>query len=65
MKVSREMGALYMIWEEELEDAFAEGKAEGEVLAKRIFKLHLDGKGAKEIAEMCNVSIEKVKEILE
>ncbi len=61
VKVSREMGALYMIWEEELEDAYAEGAE----FTKRIFKLHIAGKTVEEIADICEVTIEKVQEILE
>ena len=53
----------------EREEAWEEGRREGEekalLLAKRIFKLAQTGKSSKEIAEICGISEEKVKQILE
>lgn len=37
----------------------------GEERTRQIFKLHLQGKSDDEIAELCNISVEKVHEILE
>ena len=41
------------------------GLREGEENTKRIFKLAQAGKTPKEIAEICEVSVEKVQHILE
>ena len=53
----------------EREEAWEEGRREGEekalLLAKRIFKLAQTGKSLEEIAEVCGISKEKVKQILE
>ena len=44
---------------------FSKKQAEGEENTKRIFKLAQAGKTPKEIAEICEVSVEKVQHILE
>ena len=49
----------------EREEAWEEGRREGEENTKRIFKLSLMGKTSKEIAEVCGIPEEKVKQILE
>ena len=41
------------------------GEEHGLQLAKRIFKLNTQGKSVEEIASLCDITIEKVKEILE
>lgn len=56
-------------WEEGRREGRESGLREGEekalLLAKRIFKLAQTGKSSKEIAEICGISEEKVKQILE
>ena len=56
-------------WEEGRREGRESGLREGEekalLLAKRIFKLAQAGKTPKEIAEICEVSVEKVQHILE
>jgi len=41
------------------------GEQIGEERTKKIFKLHLKGKAPEEIAEICNLPVERVKQILE
>ena len=41
------------------------GKAEGIELTKKVFKLNVAGYSLEKIAEECNISVSKVKEILE
>lgn len=41
------------------------GKQEGERRTRQIFKLFMQGKSPEEIAALCNISIDKVKHILE
>ena len=41
------------------------GEQEGERRTRQIFKLFMQGKSAEEIAALCNISIDKVKQILE
>ena len=48
-----------------VQEAWEEGRREGEENTKRIFKLSLMGKTSKEIAEVCGIPEEKVKQILE
>ncbi len=66
VKVDREMGALYMIWEEELEDAFAEGKAEGkaEQLLEKITLKRVKGESVEQIAEALEESVDTVNELI-
>ena len=56
-------------WEEGRREGRESGLREGEekalLLAKRIFKLAQTGKSLEEIAEVCGISKEKVKQILE
>lgn len=40
-------------------------EARGEERTKKVFKLHMEGKGLEEIAEICGLSLEKVQAILE
>lgn len=47
------------------ESGLREGEEKALLLAKRIFKLAQTGKSSKEIAEICAISEEKVKQILE
>ena len=47
------------------ESGFREGEEKALLLAKRIFKLSQAGKSLEEIAEICGISEEKVKQILE
>ncbi len=47
-----------------LQDSKEEGREEGIVLAKRIFGFCRDGKSNEEIAKECNITAEKVAEIL-
>ncbi len=47
-----------------LTELIEEGREEGIVLTKQIYKYHLAGKQADEIAKICGISEEKVKEIL-
>ena len=47
------------------ESGFREGEEKALLLAKRIFKLAQTGKSSKEIAEICAISEERVKQILE
>lgn len=47
-------------------DAFFQWEEQrGEARAKQVFKLHMQGKTPVEIAEACQLSLDKVKEILE
>ena len=48
-----------------LADEREEGREEGLILAKKIYKLHSEGKSNEEIVKMCNVTIKQVEEILE
>lgn len=41
------------------------GKQEGISLAKKVYRLNAEGKGLEEIASVCGITIEDVKEILE
>jgi len=41
------------------------GQQAGEQRARQVFKLHIQGKSLDEIAEYCDLTVEKVKEILE
>ena len=52
-------------WEEGRREGRESGLREGEENTKRIFKLAQAGKTPKEIAEICEVSVEKVQHILE
>lgn len=52
-------------WEDERKEGWESGLREGEENTKRIFKLSLAGKSPKEIAEICAISEEKVKQLLE
>ena len=52
-------------WEEGRREGRESGLREGEENTKRIFKLAQTGKSSKEIAEICGISEEKVKQILE
>ena len=45
------------------ESGLREGEGKALLLAKRIFKLAQTGKSSKEIAEICGISEEKVKQI--
>ena len=56
---------LRMEREEAWEEGRRDGFREGEENTKRIFKLSLMGKTSKEIAEVCGIPEEKVKQILE
>ena len=47
------------------ESGFREGEEKALLLAKRIFKLAQAGKSLEEIVEICGISEEKVKQILE
>ena len=47
------------------ESGFREGEEKALLLAKRIFKLAQTGKSSKEIAEICAISEERAKQILE
>lgn len=37
----------------------------GEQRTRQIFKLHMQGKSSEQIAEICNISLKKVNEILD
>ena len=56
-------------WEEGQREGLRKGRAsglrEGEENTKRIFKLFITGKTPSEIAEICEISEEKVRQILE
>ena len=41
------------------------GEQEGERRTRQVFKLFMQGKSPEEIAVLCNISIDKVKQILE
>lgn len=41
------------------------GKALGIELARNVFKLYMQGKSEEEIAEICTISVDSVKEIIE
>ena len=41
------------------------GEQEGERRTRQIFKLYMQGKSLEEIADLCNISIDRVKQILE
>ncbi len=41
------------------------GELEGERRTRQVFKLFMQGKSPEEIAGLCNISIDKVKQILE
>ena len=41
------------------------GEQEGERRTRQVFKLYMQGKSPEEIAGLCNISIDKVKQILE
>ena len=41
-----------------------QGRAEGMAQAKQVFKYHYSGKSTEEIASLCNLSLDEVKEIL-
>ena len=43
----------------------AEGREEGIELTKKVFKLNVAGYSLEKIADECNISVAKVKEILE
>ncbi|MCQ4636238.1 Rpn family recombination-promoting nuclease/putative transposase [Anaerovorax odorimutans] len=47
------------------EDGYEKGKSEGIQKARRIFKLHMEGKSPQEIARLCDERLETVKEILD
>lgn len=51
--------------EQGLQEGRQEGRQEGVNLAKRVFKLHMQGKTPDEIAEISQIPVEKVREILE
>ena len=48
-----------------IEDGREEGREEGILLTKMVFKLYLQGKSSKDIADVCNISTEQVEEILD
>ena len=65
VKASEEVGVKYMqAWEEKYYER-EEGREEGILLAKKIFRLAADGVKAEKIAEECGVTEEQVLEILE
>ena len=41
------------------------GEQEGERRTRQIFKLYMQGKSLEEIADLCNIGIDRVKQILE
>ena len=41
------------------------GEQEGEQRTRQIFKLHMQGSSPEEIADLCGITVEKVKQILE
>ena len=41
------------------------GEERGEKRTKQVFKLHMQGKPVDEIAKICGIDVEKVREILE
>lgn len=41
------------------------GEKLGEQRTRQIFKLHMQGRSPEEIAGLCNITVEKVKQILE
>ena len=51
--------------EEGREDGIREGEIKGIELAKKIFKLLSKGETVENIAKICEISEEKVKEIIE
>ena len=73
LKASEEMGVRYMqAWEEkvkEREDGREEGLKEGLKVGisrtKRVLKLAAEGKKKEEIAEICQITVEEVAEVLE
>lgn len=47
-----------------LDDWYQDGVDEAEARTKRIFKLYIEGKKVEEIASLCNVTVQKVEEVL-
>jgi len=73
IKSNEEIGVKFMQeWEEKIldrrkarEEGHAEGIAEGEALVKKVFKFSMQGQSNEKIAELCNIPLVKVNEILE
>lgn len=69
VKTNEEVGVKYMqAWEEkyyEREEGREEGVELGVELARRVFKLHIQGKTAEEVAAECGITEERVREILD
>ena len=69
IKASEEMGVRYMqAWEEkvkEREEGRKEGLKVGISRTKRVLKLAAEGKKKEEIAEICQITVEEVAEVLE
>ncbi|WP_182440802.1 sigma factor-like helix-turn-helix DNA-binding protein [Faecalicatena orotica] len=47
------------------EAGMRKGKELGVQEARQVFKLYMQGKSLEEIADLCNISTDKVKQILE
>lgn len=52
-------------YKENFEKGFAQGIQEGWELVRQVFRLYMDGKSPDEIAEACQLTEDKVREILE
>ena len=52
-------------YKENFEKGFAQGIQEGRELVRQVFRLYMDGKSPDEIAEACQLTEDKVREILE
>ena len=68
VKTNEEVGVKYMqAWEEkyyEREEGREEGRKEGLDLARKIFKLHMQGKTPREISAECGLAEKEVRKIL-
>ena len=50
---------------EKIEEGRKEGREEGIKLTKKVFKLLNTGESIESIAQICNISVDMVKEIIE
>ena len=65
LKSSEEMGVKYMqAWEEKLQ-VLEEGLEKGIQLTKKVLKLSAEGRSESEISELCDISPEQVRRILD
>ena len=65
IKSSEEMGVKYMqAWEEKLQ-VLEEGLEKGIQLTKKVLKLSAEGRSESEISELCDISPEQVRRILD